>query len=134
MPAGRPSKYDPSFCGQAIEYGKQGMSKHEIAFNLGVTPQTLYNWMDAHEEFFDAIKQAEAGMEAWFGNVFRGQATGAIEKGSATAAIFLAKNQLPNVYRDRRETQIDAKVGVFEIEMIDFTGYDEEQDTEDWEE
>jgi hypothetical protein len=110
-------------CEKVIEYGKQGMSKTEMAVNLGVRKETLYNWMDKHEEFFNAIKAAEDAAETWYAKAFRTMALGGYDKPNATALIFQAKNQLPNVYKDRRETHVEGKVGVFEI---DFTGYDDD--------
>mgnify|MGYP001816569045 CR=1 FL=1 len=123
MPGGRPTNYDPTMCEKVIEYGKLGDCKAEIAVKLNVSTSTLYRWMDAHEEFWDAIKEAEKGAEAWYNRTFKTMAMGGYERANATALIFAAKNQLPNVFRDRRETELSGKVGLMEI---NFTGYDEE--------
>lgn len=63
---GRPSDYDPSFCEQAIEFGKQGKSKAYMAAQFGVARQTLDNWTQAHPEFLDAITRAMALAQAWW--------------------------------------------------------------------
>ena len=130
MPAGRPSLYDPSYCDLAIEYGMQGMNKTEIAVEIGVHKDTLYEWIKVHPEFSDAIKKAEHAAERWYQKAFRNLGTGVLEKGNATALIFAAKNQLPDVYRDRREHTVDGEVGLFQI---DYLGYRDE-DPEDGQE
>ena len=123
MPAGRPTGYRKEHCQQAIDMGAQGMSKTEIAFNLGISRATLYNRMESHPEFFDAIKQSEDAAAAWFHKKFREIGIGEVEKANIVSMIFLSKNQLPDDFRDRKEHKIEAEIGLFEI---DYTGYDEE--------
>lgn len=121
---GRPSSYDPGYCDAVVEFGREGESLTGIAVKLGVSKQTVYNWMDEFPDFMDAIEKARACAQGWWEDTLKFQARSG--KGSATAAIFAMKNQFPDDYRDRREIDLDGKIGVFEI---DFTGYDE--DTED---
>lgn len=117
MAGGRPTKYDPSFCDTIIELGREGKTKAHMAIDLNVSEDTIYEWLKVHPEFSEAMKRAEAGMAANFHSMFTDMATNSGEsaKGNVTAAIFLAKNQLPNVYRDRHEHKVEAEVGVFEI-------------------
>jgi transposase-like protein len=131
-PVGRPSEYEADFCGVALSLGKQGVSWTGIANELGFSRETLYRWIDTHPEFSDAMKRSRESAQAWWETTLRAQATGEAN-GSATSAIFAMKNQFPEDYRDRKEHQIDAEVGVFEI---DFTGFDgnEEADAESGEE
>lgn len=63
---GRPTKYDPEFCDIVIALGSQGMSKTEIAVELGVVRQTLENWKDEHPEFLDAMTRANQASQAWW--------------------------------------------------------------------
>ena len=51
MAGGRPTKYKPEFCEIAIECGKQGMGKAEIASKLGVVRETLWDWGNKKPEF-----------------------------------------------------------------------------------
>lgn len=126
MPAGRPTKYRPEYCDTVVELGIQGMTKAEMALKLDITKDTLYRWIKEHPEFSDAMKRAEQGMERWFANTFREMSTGD-NKGNVTAAIFLAKNQLPDVYRDRHEHKVEAEVGVFEI-SYEGSNYGDQED------
>lgn len=66
MPAGRPSKYDPSMCGDVISLMREGASKTEVAAELGINKTTLYEWDKTYPEFSDALKEGEALSEAWW--------------------------------------------------------------------
>lgn len=66
MPAGRPSKYDPAFCDKVIALGEQGASIDEMAYECGVSDNTLRNWADEHEEFFDAFTRAQQASLIWW--------------------------------------------------------------------
>jgi transposase-like protein len=66
MPVGRPSEYDPKFCDTVIECGRRGMSVTEMACAVGVTKQTLHNWVDKHPEFLDAFTYAKQLSQTWW--------------------------------------------------------------------
>lgn len=82
---GQPTKYDPKYCDQLIEYFNINPS-HEVivedrfgntvkervvivandlptlerfAANLEVTTVTLWNWANTHEDFFNAVQRAK---------------------------------------------------------------------------
>jgi Putative ATPase subunit of terminase (gpP-like) len=65
-PIGRPSSYDPAYCEMVVEYGIQGWSIEEIAFELGVVTKTVYNWMDAHPAFLHAMTRAKLAEMVWW--------------------------------------------------------------------
>lgn len=52
------SRYDPSFCADIIKHCQEGGSITSFAGVVGVTKQTLYNWMDAHPDFKEAAEVA----------------------------------------------------------------------------
>lgn len=63
---GRPTKYDPAYCEQVVELGKQGLSKHQIASELGVTFNNLREWAGAHPDFQAAMDLAvQYSMAHW---------------------------------------------------------------------
>jgi hypothetical protein len=66
MPGGRPTDYDPAYCQQVLDLGKQGKSKAYMAAQIGVVRQTLENWSQAHPEFLDAITRAMQLSQAWW--------------------------------------------------------------------
>jgi hypothetical protein len=64
---GRPSKYDPAYCDQVIELGKQGMSVVEIACELGVHRETIEkNWPENYPDFSEAFARARDESQAWW--------------------------------------------------------------------
>ena len=63
---GRPTKYKSEYCEKVVELMSKGMSKNEVAANLGVDQVTLYNWADKHIPFFKAIKRGEQLSLAWW--------------------------------------------------------------------
>ena len=56
---GRPSKYDPAYCDQAVEFGGLGYSREMIAAEFDVSWNTLLNWMDEHPDFLEAMEKAK---------------------------------------------------------------------------
>jgi len=101
MPAGRPTKYDPAFCEQVLPFMEQGYSTTALAGHLGVSRQTLYNWMEENPEFFDAVKEGMAASAIWWENCLRENA--AKGEGNATSAIFGLKNRASDDWRDKRD-------------------------------
>lgn len=68
-PVGRPSKYDPSYCDQAIEWGKQGYSREMIAAELDVAWTTLLGWTETNPDFQAALEKAKTLEMAFFEKV-----------------------------------------------------------------
>lgn len=66
MPGGQPTKYDPAILEGFEDRFRKGQSILEVAVDLGVTRQTLYNWAKDHEEFFDALTRAREVSQAWW--------------------------------------------------------------------
>lgn len=86
MAGGRPTKYDPKYCDEAIEFMAEGFSVGAFAGKIRVSRDTLYEWASKHREFSDALKigrsaaQYEAEMAA---KVIRDTGVG-----NAAVAIF----------------------------------------------
>lgn len=66
MPAGAPSKYNPSCIETVIELGKQGKSVTYIATELDVHKDTIYEWAKVHDEFSDALTRAKQWAQRWW--------------------------------------------------------------------
>jgi hypothetical protein len=54
--AGRPTKYDPDFCRQALVLAKLGATDGELAEAFDVTKRTIINWRADHDEFRQACE------------------------------------------------------------------------------
>ncbi len=62
----RPTTYQPAHCKTALELGRAGKSKAQIAAKLDVARQTLDNWAEVHPEFLDALTRARDLALAWW--------------------------------------------------------------------
>jgi len=63
----RPTTYDPAYCAQVIEMGKQGYSVVEMAAELGCHRESIeQNWPAAHPEFSEAFTLAKLCSQAWW--------------------------------------------------------------------
>ena len=63
---GRPSKYEPEFKEMVIAMGEQGLCLLDIAQEIGVTRETLWNWGNNRPDFFEALTYArEAAQAHW---------------------------------------------------------------------
>lgn len=69
MPAGRPSKYNPSFCERVIELGREGKSPEQISADIDVDRATMARWAEAHPEFRTAITRAKELEHSWWEDV-----------------------------------------------------------------
>lgn len=113
MPAGAPSKYEPIFCEIAIELGRAGKSVTHIAAEIGVAKQTVYNWMQEHPEFLDAVTRAITFAEAvWMDKGEDYLVTG-------QGVTFNAQNyklQMQNRFdwREKKDQTVDARVSTQE--------------------
>jgi len=98
---GRPTKYKPEMCQQAIELGKIGASKQEIAMKLGISITcAFYDWQEKYPEFQEAIKEAELQAMVWW--EIQGREKTFNSAGfNPTAYIFQMKNRFSSQYKDR---------------------------------
>ena len=55
---GRPTKYLPEYCEQAVDFGLKGKSLVQICSAFGVTRDTLNNWCDVNPDFLVAMDLA----------------------------------------------------------------------------
>lgn len=65
-PRGRPTKYDPAMCERVEKLGAEGMSRAEIAAEIGVVRNTLDNWAAEHPEFLQSLQRASELSLAWW--------------------------------------------------------------------
>lgn len=104
-PVGRPSKYDPKYCDQLINYMKSGLSFESFAGEINVHKETLYEWAKAHKDFSDALKLARAKQRQALEKRAMAQAFGQF-KGSPATLIFILKNTIG--WKDNPEPQDDS--------------------------
>lgn len=98
-PVGRPTAYYPGVCDLVRALGSEGKSKAQISANLGISRQCWYDWQDAHEEFLDAVKDADWLAQAhWEDLGYLGIKMGKDFNGATF--IFQMKNRFAADYRE----------------------------------
>lgn len=109
----RPSKYDPAFCDRVLELGAQGMSKVEIAMDLGVCRKTIDNWAAQFPDFLRAITHAKDAEQAWWERQGRENVTKPVFQASMWSRSMAAR--FPDDWREKSEVDMNARVSVTEI-------------------
>lgn len=71
MTAGRPTKYREDFCDKVIELGKAGKTQVQIASELDICEDSLYEYMKKFPKFSEAIKKASQFCEAFMLNLMQ---------------------------------------------------------------
>jgi hypothetical protein len=101
MPAGRPTKYDPTYCDEVIETMALGLSLTAFAGRIRVARSTINEWMEQHPEFSESVRVGKACRTA---NLEEGML--AADSGPAvTARMFALKNADPDEWRDKTEVK-----------------------------
>ena len=100
-PGGRRSTYDPSYCDLIIEKMREGISLTGFAGVIGVSRDTIYQWMTLHREFADAVTRGRAARDLWWELKLMRSRKGA----EVTASIFALKNCAPDEWRDVKYQQ-----------------------------
>lgn len=104
MAGGRPTKYKPEMCKTVVECGAQGMTLAEMADAIGVTRQTLKEWVSDKPEFSYAVKEGLDKAQAWWERKGR-EATFDSSGFNATSYIFQMKNRFKEDWRDKVEQE-----------------------------
>jgi transposase len=110
MPAGRPSKYQPSYCDLVIEHMTEGASLTSFAAEIGVARSSINEWMEQNPEFSEAVKIAKAKCSAWWERL--GRKNAAEGGGNATLVIFGLKNMAADDWREKQEVEHSGDMSV----------------------
>lgn len=120
---GRPTKYKPDYHPEkAHKLALLGLTDEEMAVSFDVTTSTIYEWMNRHSEFSEAIKSGKVTADA---NVAQSLYKKALA-GDTTSAIFWLKNRRSKDWRDKQDQDVTLKnpdgTGVFH--GVSFVGID----------
>lgn len=119
MPAGRPSKYQESYCDLIIEAMSEGKSATAFASDIGVSRDTITEWVKVHPEFSVAFKKGKAKCAAWWEERLR--TIGAGQCGNVTAAIFGLKNMAAEDWKDKHDVEHS---GNMTVQVVKFSASD----------
>ena len=106
---GRPSGYKPEYCQRVVELGAQGNSPLQIAAELGVLRENLYNWADQHPDFFTAFTKAKELSQKWWEDA--GKAGVFAEKFNSQVWKFTMANRFKNDWAERRVQEVSGPEG-----------------------
>lgn len=121
MPAGRPTDYKEAYCEEVVNFMAQGYSLTAFAGEIGVSRQTITNWMDAHPEFLASVKKGKAKCARWWEDFARGAATGELQgKGAATISIFGLKNMAPDDWADKQQVDHRSSDGSMTPQVVQY--------------
>lgn len=84
--------------------GIKGKSYKSLAFKLGVSVKTLYDWEKKFPKWKMAKEMAENGRLGFLEDLLIDLGNGT-NKGNAASAIFYAKNANPDEFKDKREVE-----------------------------
>jgi len=112
-------------------WARDGLTNEQIAHNIGINPDTLYEWIKKYPEISDSLKQSKEVADRVVENALYKSALGAIceeiteeriwnkEKSkfemvvtkkitkkmppNSTSIIYWLKNRKPDIWRDRQE-------------------------------
>jgi hypothetical protein len=97
MPAGRPSKYEPRFAEEVIEFMAGGYSLTAFAGHILVARSTINEWMGEHPEFSEAVRIGQGARTMCLEKTLIAGETGA----KVTAHIFALKNAAPEEWKEK---------------------------------
>lgn len=102
---GPASAYDPAWCDKVYDLATEGMTRCEIAFNLGISRAALYKYIKAQPAFAAALDDADYIAQSWWEmQGRRGIAKGA-QSFNAHLFQFIMKNRWSKEWRDRQEIE-----------------------------
>ena len=105
---GRPTLYKPEYCEAVIDFMSDGYDLTAFAGSINVCRETLYEWQNAHAEFFHAVKIAKCKRSLALQRKLLNTKIGV----GVTAAIFGLKNAEPEDWQDRYNTVTDVNIRV----------------------
>jgi len=99
---GQPTGYKPEYGDEIIALMERGFSLTASAAKVGFTKQTIYNWMETHVEFFDAMQKAKELRQYFLENKLLETRNGA----EVNAAKWALACSAPDDWRERREVEV----------------------------
>ena len=123
-PVGRPSSYDPSYCGIVIALGREGKSLEQMSAALDVSYRTLCTWREQHEEFLHAIENAHRLSQAWWEDKAQEHITEGKDDAKINAGLWgkIMAARFPATYRENAKLELTGTIDINHVEeaMDDF--------------
>lgn len=120
---GRKGKYEQWLTDEGLTliegWARTGLNDEQIAKNMGIVVSTLYDWKNKFEDFSEALRKGKEVVDFEVENALLKSALGytVMENGkekyippNPTAIIFWLKNRKPDVWRDRKDIDMQANI------------------------
>lgn len=120
---GRKGKYEQWLTSEGLTliegWARTGLNDEQIAKNMGIVVSTLYDWKNKFEDFSEALRKGKEVVDFEVENALLKSALGytVMENGkekyippNPTAIIFWLKNRKPDVWRDRKDIDMQANI------------------------
>lgn len=101
MPAGRPTEFKPEYGEEILQLMAGGLSLTAAAAELGFHRQRVYEWVERHPKFADAVKLAMAKRQLFLERRLLSADAGPV----VTSTIFALKNAAPADWREKHEVE-----------------------------
>lgn len=120
-PMGRPSKYSPHYCDEVVAAMGEGLSLTAFAGMIGVSKDTVYEWIKEHPDFSDAVSRARPKRLMYLERRFLDAETGA----RASTHQFALKNADRDEWRDKQDVEHSGSVA--SEPSYDLSGFSDEE-------
>jgi len=133
-PGGRPSKYKPEYCQQALNLCLLGATDAELARSFDVIEETIREWKVDHPEFSAALKEGREDADAKVASSLYKRATGFTQGetyyppdvGAALAWLANRTRKRDQVWKTRYDhQQVDGNVSLPDVLALMGVGADE---------
>jgi len=124
-PFGRPTKYRKEFCQMLIEHMKEGLSFESFGAKVDSSKQTLYDWLEKHQDFIDARRKGESYSRLKWEQLGMDGMTNKIMFFNGNMWQFAMKNKFRDEWKDQSHVEEVSK------KKIEITGSVSELSEED---
>lgn len=115
---GRPGKYEEWLKPEKLilvqGWKMDGLSDEQVAHNMGINPATFWDWKKRFPEFSNAVKTSGDVADRIIENALFQKAKG----GSIAAQIFWLKNRKPDVWRETKDTTLEAEIKKLQADKL----------------
>ena len=110
---GRPTKYDPKYCDQVIELGREGKSKMQMSSIMSVPGATFKAWEQGQPDFRAAMEFAMELAQAYWedlGHDHLREAPGGVKLNAGLWSRSMSA-RFPATYSERAKVEVTGKDG-----------------------
>lgn len=107
---GQPTKYKDEYCEMLVEHMNKGLSFESFAGLIGVTKETIFNWLEKNKQFFDSKKKGEVRCRLFWERLGIAGSSGKLKNFNCGTWIFNMKNRF--AWKDRQEIDQNSNINV----------------------